>query len=501
MNNFLKNVTEQLNQKLKAQATVKRSDITMVDYVPVDETTVKATFAYDTSEGVPAGDDISQYVVNYLGNYKPIYATFRADKQSGVFSIAISAVTETRRYDDYKEMNVVVGNLYYVDADMGDLWEVTTSAEGQKYLVRKSNTDLTKVFNDRLSRIQAQSGNVNLNIYQNRASASLLTPNINKLGVGDLISFFYNGAIAKGEIVNIANETITVKPEGTNGPIDINVHAVVNLIQHNTSYEQNTDEYLKEYYTVAYGDPDYAKKVVEGSVNNPYKKKDNIATTANSLQQAPITTTPMPSMPDNIYYSGNPMAPMTPARPTPQLVIPPPATVAPVANPGGIPVVYNTTPQQPYVMPESQPVPVQPNDMQAQPMQREFLVGDTVIFRGHEGNIIEISKALNKALVDFNGEYTNWIDMSVLTAKIDQEIENVENAPATVTETEEIKTPEGEEEITLTETSENPEDMENLEGEGETEEPEISEDEDFSFSFEEEEPAKSKRSTATQKKR
>jgi hypothetical protein len=199
------------------------------------------------------------------------------------------------------------------------------------------------------------------------------------------------------------------------------------------------------------------------------------------------TSLPGPANPDQIYYTGNPISPITNPAPPPQIVLPPPQYMPPTNEP-----VYPIPVQQPAMnpnMPGQYQVPVESIP------SNTFMVGDTVLFRNREGDIVEVSYSQNKALIDF-GEYTNWIDMNALQRKVDVEMMQTMNAPeAPLAPMEEEEPaapappaePEGSpaDEAELAPPSEEPTDepeAPQLEDEGEEEE----EDAGFSFDFDDE---------------
>ena len=214
---------------------------------------------------------------------------------------------------------------------------------------------------------------------------------------------------------------------------------------------------------------------------------------------------PGPANPNQMYYTGNPISPVTSPAPQQQLVLPPPLYMPPPTNQQQYP-----TPVQPLVAPGPVPyIGYPPTESLAPP---GLYTGDSVVFRNREGLVIEVSYAQNQALIDF-GDYTNWIALNALQRTIDIDLmqnpqpDIIPNAPLEPfeKEPEEAKEPEEPKEPEAPAPSAEPGGAEEAPTGGDKEptdepdEPELEDEGDeegFSFDFDEEVEARLSRNKA-----
>ena len=454
-------LAKSLNKRMATKVGVSRADLNLVSFKKIDKYAIMVAFCYDTTSGPIRRQHLNQYITANFGNYQPVVDTIRRDDDNGLFSIVITAPKYTKPISEVTAMATIIEGISYCDTQLRDTWEVAKNPDGSKYLIRQEADDLSNIIAERAYRL---SNKIALSSKHNQAVAALLTPNISGIEKGDRVKFFYQGELLEGETSSFGANTIVINPDGKDYVMEIPINNVTTLVRKSNVNKQAKKAKEIQYFTDAYGDSDYARQLVNGSVTEPkHQTEANPSPFQNSGGQS-YPAVPRSSQPDSMYYSGNPIAPTRQASQQPQLIMPPPVM------------------QQPQQMQQQQPQMVQQPTMIDPNMAvtlDSFNIGDSVVFRGMTGIVMDISPALGRALIDFTA-FTNWIDLNALQRSVDIEVQKEQQKPKE--ESKEEPAEESKEDSIE-------EDLSSDEEPAESTEPlsPINEDEDFNFGEEEEE--------------
>jgi hypothetical protein len=184
--------------------------------------------------------------------------THRMHEHSAAVSLIASMWSERRAYADRRDM-IQVGPIQFVErrADghpkRDAVWEVTRDAEGQPYMKRRTAEDIEAIINERKRRLVGDNRGL--------CFASVRTAGTLQVGLGDMVRFYADDQTLVGQVIgeqgggNWEIQTAT-------GKYRVSRQAVFGLVSRADKNGEVDKNRLKDYFSRAYGDDDYADDLV-----------------------------------------------------------------------------------------------------------------------------------------------------------------------------------------------------------------------------------------------
>jgi hypothetical protein len=245
-----------LEKKLSANVG-HRVDIHLADVRKINKTTAHFMLAF--AEATPSSEDLSEYFVRqYNAKITPFISTAKIYPNQKVITVIAQILNVTRDYQDIEKskMKPVITGATYLDVPLQEVWEVK-ERNGTKVLVRKVKDDIMAVVN---ARRNAMMDSHSRTTFASLSSASL----INYLGMiekGDRIRILLDSKVVDAEVLAASEGQIKVKHAG--GTETVAREAVVEIVSKDPAKEEKNKERLESYFEKAYGNPEFATKLVK----------------------------------------------------------------------------------------------------------------------------------------------------------------------------------------------------------------------------------------------
>lgn len=243
------------------QSVGHRADMQLSDTRKINKTTAHFMIGY-LSDNPPNSEDLSEFFVRkFDAKITPFLSTSRVYEREKVVTVVAQILNVTRELDDIKrrKMTPVIEGAVYLDVPLEETWEVEEK-NGKKVLVRKVKDDIIALVQARKQAMLDQSS-----VRQTFASV-VKGDNILRylalLDKGDRIKVLLDEKIVDAEVVSVTNGNLRVKHKG--GTTTVPRHMVVDVTSRAADKEAATDKMLEDYFTEAYGYPEYAKDLVKG---------------------------------------------------------------------------------------------------------------------------------------------------------------------------------------------------------------------------------------------
>lgn len=248
MERYADSIRTKLAEKLSA---VGKGDLFLADFEKLDGRTARVLIAFEI-EGTTR-DDVENFVIRaFDGKIRPEMATLKFHPADKAASIVVKTFLPTRPIDDSKKMAKLTPDTY-VDA-MKQVWAVE-ERNGAPYLIRQEDEDIDTLLAKRRAQMLVRGSN-------GRRFATI-TNGILHIDVGDVAKYYHSGDERVGEVVSINKGELKIKrPQGFHMVEPI---AVIAVLQKSAELDVATKKKLVDYFTQAYGDAEYAKKLVHGS--------------------------------------------------------------------------------------------------------------------------------------------------------------------------------------------------------------------------------------------
>lgn len=255
MNN--QRIVASLEQKL-AQGVGHRVDLQLADARKVNKTTAHFMIAF--AETAPTSDEISEFFVRqFNAKITPYISTAKVYEKEKVVTVVASLLNVTRELKDVekKGMATVIKGSVYLDVPLQEVWEVQ-ERQGQKVLVRKVKDDIMAIVQAR--RNAMMDSNFGHKTFAALAQGSNLLKYLALLEKGDHVKAYIDEKIVDAEVLAVNDQEVKIKYAG--GLATVPRQAVVEISQRSAEKEKASQQLVEEYFSKAYGDPDYAKQLV-----------------------------------------------------------------------------------------------------------------------------------------------------------------------------------------------------------------------------------------------
>jgi hypothetical protein len=194
--------------------------------------------------------------------------------KEGAVTVLASLYRPTRPIEDAQDLVEVISGTQFLDSELGQTWEVREE-EGQKYLIRSTKDNIEDIIKERRRRMSIQARTV---------IATDLSAGIPNLNVKDVVRYYDGGKILKGTVSNMTGTHVTVDGKS------VDKHAVIEICQTSPITTKNQQTEMQEYFSKAYGDPNYVKPMTSkpsSKVQSSVEEEEEEAPAAAEDEEAP----------------------------------------------------------------------------------------------------------------------------------------------------------------------------------------------------------------------
>lgn len=235
-----------------------RVDIMHADTKKINSTT--AQFLLEYAGKVPTSEEISDYFIrSFNAKITPFMTTAKVFEEQKAVMIVAQILNITRDVSDIKsrKMVPVITGAVYLDVPLDETWEVS-ERNGQKVLCRKVKDDIMAIINARRNAMMNPNSKIS---FASLSLGSSLSRHIGTVSTGDTVRVFIDEKIKEVHVTAAEKDKLEVK-DADGKKSKINREQVVEIMKKAEQIGKDQNKYLEEYYTKAYGDPEYAKKLV-----------------------------------------------------------------------------------------------------------------------------------------------------------------------------------------------------------------------------------------------
>lgn len=242
------------------KAHVSRQDLVLADHEMIDKhnTTAKILVAYNPLHGEPSKMEIERFVWgNFDQKVTPVMETARIHTKRACIELVVEAMRSTQAFDTSKKMAPVIAGKKYVDSQ-NTVWEVRSSEDGTKYLVRKSDENIDEILNDRRKFVNA---GATLPSFRGISKDAGYV----NAQEGDTVEFYQGTQPLVGKVTSIGKDN-TVKVSVGASSMTIPRQSILRVIEHSPSYKKQKMQGLYDYFEKFLG-PELAKKLTDPGDN------------------------------------------------------------------------------------------------------------------------------------------------------------------------------------------------------------------------------------------
>ncbi len=251
-----KTIAARLADKVKTQVG-HRVDLAIADYVTMNPTTARFMLEYEGD--YPTSEDITGFFTKkFSGKVFPDMSTAKVVESQNVIVVVANMVNYHRPIQDTKNMKPVLAGYTYFDEALAETWEVK-EVNGQKVLARKLKDDINSIVE---ARKRAMMDNSKKTFASLKATASVLR-SIALVEEGDIVNAYHNGRQYNNCVVVSASAS-EVELKHESNPLRVNRSQVLEVVAKASELTAADENKLIAYYTKAFGDAQYAKKLVKG---------------------------------------------------------------------------------------------------------------------------------------------------------------------------------------------------------------------------------------------
>jgi hypothetical protein len=235
-----------------------RVDITLADTKKINKTT--AQFLLEYAGNIPTSEEISDYFIRaFNAKITPFMTTAKVFEDQKAVMVVAQILNITRDVDDIKtrKMVPVIAGAVYLDVPLDETWEVS-ERNGKKVLCRKVKDDIMAIISARRNAMMDPTSKIS---FASLSLGSTLNKYIGLVGTGDVVKAFIDDKVKEVEVTAADKEKIEVK-DADGKKVRVNREQIVEIMKKATDRGADQAKYLEDYYTKAYGDPEFAKKLV-----------------------------------------------------------------------------------------------------------------------------------------------------------------------------------------------------------------------------------------------
>jgi hypothetical protein len=243
-----------------AQSVGHRADLQLADVRKIAANTAHFMISY-LEDKVPSTEDIGEFFLKkYSGKITPHMATAKVYKTQKAVTIVAQLLNLTRDIEDIKRRNLkpVIAGLTYLDVPLQDLYQVV-ERNGQKVLLKKQKEDIIAIVEARRSSMLDQSSS--RKTFASLVEASNMANLIMLIEKGDVVKAMVEDKYVECEVMAVSDTEVKLKCSGN--AVSVPRQAVIEIVRKNQASIDKSKSSQEEYFSKAYGSPEYAKQLVK----------------------------------------------------------------------------------------------------------------------------------------------------------------------------------------------------------------------------------------------
>ena len=246
---------DRLEHKINASVG-HRDDLQFADARRINRNTARFMLAY-SDENPPSSSEITDFFSRKFDfKVTPFLSTAKVYDNKRCVTVVAQVLSLTREISDIKQRKMVpvIQGAVYLDVALKETWEVE-NREGNKVLVRNVKDDI-------MALVQARKKSM-LDSRTQQTFASFSQADLLKylalLEKGDQVRVLVDDKVVDAEVVAVTDAEVKVKTKG--GLKTLPRQSVVDVVSKSQATEDEMLNDAEDYFTEAFGDPDYAKKL------------------------------------------------------------------------------------------------------------------------------------------------------------------------------------------------------------------------------------------------
>lgn len=250
---------DNLSKKINASVG-HRVDIQLTDTRKINQNTAHFMLAY-SGANPPSSNDIGDFFGRKFDfKLTPFFSTARIYEKDKAVTVVAQILNITRDFKDIKRRGMVpvIQGAVYLDVPLEETWKVE-DREGQKVLVRKVKDDIMALVQARKKSMLDSTITAN-KTFAAIAKGDTLLKYLALLEKGDQVRVMMDDKVVDAEVVAVTDSEVKVKTKG--GLKTLPRQSIVDVVGRSPEREAERLKENEEYFADAFGDPNYAKKLV-----------------------------------------------------------------------------------------------------------------------------------------------------------------------------------------------------------------------------------------------
>ncbi len=260
-NSLMGRLTKRLRERVASPSTkgqttepIDRFDIVLWDHEVIGPHEARILLGFSESLGVPNRADVEQFVVaNFGGSLRTVMETLRHHVDENLITATVVKIPQVRP-ESHAETMIRTGKNTFMD-QREKIWEIRKTDNGDVFLARIEKEDIDEL----LKRKEQTSHTASYN--RRPRLANLRTAGITDLAVGDRVSFINGGGVQYGKITKVTEDNVTISADGQ--LFTLPKTSVIQVREESPATKKEHDKFLVDFFTQAYGDEGFAKKLVQ----------------------------------------------------------------------------------------------------------------------------------------------------------------------------------------------------------------------------------------------
>ncbi len=247
----------------RAEKLGHRGDLWLAETVRAGRDAARLLIAYAESLKPPSVGDIEAFVNRHFdGRLRVQQGTQRLHQAEAAVELIASMWAPKREFGDRRNMIQVSPHVYCErNARTGDVqrdavWDVARDAEGHPFLRRRTAEDIDAIVSERKQRLIKDTRGLSF--------ASVKTAGAMQLTAGDTVRFYADDQTLVGQVL-AASGGSNWRIQTATGVFTVPKAAVFECVQAGSTREASDEQKLRDYYSQAFGDPEYADELVRGA--------------------------------------------------------------------------------------------------------------------------------------------------------------------------------------------------------------------------------------------
>lgn len=263
MSDLFSNISQALQEKMSRRVAETRSgriDFYLSDWDVIGDHEARILVGYKKDFGAPRAGQIDEWVLSsFNGQLRVAMESLRNYPDLEAVSAIVVRNFHTLPYEYSAEMIPVSasadGTERYQD-DQSRVWEAMAADNGNRFLVRIAKDDVAGILAERQRKMRGAS------LAHKRPRLSQITAGISAPEVGDQVVYLERGIKQFGQVTHVGETVIHVHSNGED--ITVPSGSVIAVTQKSAASEKESAQRLVDFFTQAYGDKEFANKLVRG---------------------------------------------------------------------------------------------------------------------------------------------------------------------------------------------------------------------------------------------